>query len=207
MSHTWFLFIRHGETDWNIQKRMQGHTEIPLNAMGKRQAKKIAQHLKHFGVDILYSSPLTRAHQTAVVIHKYHPIIPLLTSDALKERAFGELEGKTYEEIWQTYPELLFEQSWNYPALKIPGGERLADVYNRVQKFLDEVLRKDKGKTIVVVSHGVTIRCMICSLLQLPLEQGVFLDLENTSFSLIKQPEAGIAELHFLNKTIHLDNT
>lgn len=93
----------------------------------------------------------------------------MILHDALKERNFGIGEGKTYDEIANDYPVLSFDRSWNHPQFQIPEGERLIDVYQRGNTFIDEILKKEHGKTVAIVSHGVIIRCMISSILQLPL--------------------------------------
>lgn len=204
MKHTWILLIRHGETDWNAQRRMQGQTELPLNETGLLQAEKIGSQLKKYPIDVLYSSPQVRAHETAKAIHKYHRKIPFHTHDALKERSFGETEGKLFDEIIKQYPTLAFDKNWNHPLSQPPGGERIKDVYERSERFLAEVLGKEEGKKVAIVSHGVTIRCMICSLLHIPLAHNIFFEIYNTSVTLIKKPREGSGELHVINNLSHL---
>ena len=87
--------VRHGETDWNIGSRMQGHTDIPLNAKGREQARKIASHLKEIHLDIMYTSPLSRAYETARIITVHHKV-PFITDVSLRERQFVDMEVKTY---------------------------------------------------------------------------------------------------------------
>lgn len=204
MKDTWILFVRHGETDWNREKRMQGQMEIPLNAIGKLQARKIGKQLKDYPIDIMYVSPQIRAHKTALAIHKHHPKIPLLFHEKLKERAFGEIEGKSFDEVCRAYPTMEFELSWDYPDFRPPGGERIRDVYERGVYFLNEILPKHEGKTIAIVSHGVTIRCMVCAVMNFPLSHNAFFELGNTSLTVIKKPNKRDAEIHFLNSTSHL---
>lgn len=160
--------------------------------------------MKHYPIDVVYASPLIRAYRTAKAIHAHHTRIPFYTHDLLKERAFGELEGKSFEEICLAYPSMAFDKNWNSPFFQAAGGESIMDVYRRGQQFLSEMLSKEEGKTVTIVSHGVILRCMICSLLDLPLSYNPFYELGNTAFTLIKKPKEGNGELHFINNLVHL---
>lgn len=204
MKTTYFLLVRHGETDWNIQKLMQGHTDIPLNSTGLNQAKSIGKHLKKFHFDALYSSPLLRAYQTAQAIQKYHKKIPIVTRDTLKERSYGEFEGKTYDQISTATGRLHFSVAWNYPYLKPSGGEHLAQVQNRIEKFIQEALLHHQGKIIVVVSHGVALRILLGSLLRVPFPLVGSTGMNNASLSLIEYSGSRGGNLHFINYTEHL---
>lgn len=204
MSAIILLLIRHGETKWNIQRRMQGHTDIPLNSKGRKQSERIALQLKEYPIDIIYSSPFKRALQTATVIQKYHKNTTMIYHDALKERSFGQLEGKTYDEIAKEHPVLSFHRSWNHPYYQIPKGERLADVYQRGIRFLTEISEKHQGTTVAIVSHGVILRCMICCLLQIPLDQNYFYEMENASLTVVKVPQNSPVELQVINNTAYL---
>lgn len=201
---TTLLFIRHGETAWNQDHRMQGQTDIPLNETGKLQARRTADQLRAYTIHVFYSSPLERAAHTARTIHSYHPSTPLHLHHTLKERSFGIIEGKTYKEIADEFPALAFHRSWHRPYAQIPGGERLIDVYKRGKRFLGEVKNKEQGKTVAIVAHGVIIRCMISALLSWPLSSNYFYELNNTSFTLIKLPERADPELQVINYTAHL---
>lgn len=201
---TTFILIRHGETKWNLERRMQGQTDVPLNANGEKQAEQVSNYLRHYPIHVFYSSPLKRTLRTARIIQKHHHDAPIVLHHALKERSFGLTEGKTYEELAIEYPVLSFGRSWNHPQFQIPGGERLIDVYRRGNGFIHEIVEKERGKTVAIVAHGVIIRCMISSLLQLPLAYNYHYELGNTSITLIRKPQEGAAELHVINHTVHL---
>ncbi|MBI5620277.1 histidine phosphatase family protein [Candidatus Gottesmanbacteria bacterium] len=201
---TSFLFIRHGQTAWNQVHRMQGQTDIPLNASGKMQAEQIADLLRTYPIHVFYTSPLQRTHETARTIHAYHQTIPMYIHHTLKERSFGVIEGKTYDEIADQFPALAFDRSWHHPYFQIPGGERLIDVYMRGEQFLQEVIEKEQGKTVAVIAHGVIIRCMISALLKWPLTNNYFYELNNTSVTMIRVPTTGEPELQMINYTAHL---
>lgn len=198
------IVIRHGETKWNTEHRMQGQTNIPLNAMGVRQAERMAKQLAAYPIQSFYSSPLKRAHRTARIIHALHDDAPLSFHDDLKERSFGTGEGLTYDEITRQFPVMAFDRSWDHPYSQIPGGERLIDVYRRGIRFMRELVENERGKTVAIVAHGVIIRCIISYLMKFPLNANMLYHLENTSLTVIRIPEQGPPELHVLNHTLHL---
>ncbi len=201
---TTLILIRHGETKWNLERRMQGQTDVPLNAKGKEQAELLSRYLRHYPIQVFYSSPLKRAHHTTRIIRKHHSNTPLLLKEDLKERSFGLAEGKTYEELAIEYPVLSFGKSWNHPQFQIPQGERLIDVYRRGNELIHKIVEIERGKTVAIIAHGVIIRCIISSLLQLPLTCNHYYELGNTSLTLIRKPQEGAAELHVINHTVHL---
>jgi broad specificity phosphatase PhoE len=202
---TTLIFIRHGQTDWNTSHRLQGQTDVDLNAIGKKQAQQTARHLRHYPISRFIYSPLLRARQTAQIIGRYHKDSPSVPHDLLKERSFGSAEGMTYEEIALSHPALSFDRSWHHPYYQIHKGERLIDVYGRGKEFLHEVLANHHGATVCVIAHGVIIRCMISYLLDIPFSANNFFKLKNASLTIIKLPGQSPAELHVLNHTVHLD--
>ncbi len=198
------VLIRHGETKWNTEHRMQGQTDIPLNANGVKQAKRIAKQLNGYPIQRFYSSPLKRAYRTAHTVRAHHSDAPLTTHDDLKERSFGDCEGMTYDEITHRFPVMAFDRSWDHPYCQIPGGERLIDVYRRGIRFMRELIENERGKTVAIVAHGVIIRCIISYLMRFPLNANMFYELKNTSLTVIRVPRLGAPELHVLNHTLHL---
>lgn len=199
--------VRHGETVWNTQRRMQGITDVTLTHKGKQQTKKIAIQLKGIKFDAIYSSPLQRALDTARAIHAFHPDIPFQTHDHLVERAFGELESKTYDEMIALYPFLAFETTWNHPNFRPKGGESLTDVKKRVKTLLKYLIKKHDGETILVVSHGVTLKVMVSILISVPLHLFTDFWLGNTSLSFIDCDTAKGNSAQFVNQMFHLDES
>lgn len=144
-------FVRHGQTDWNIQNRLQGASNIPLNSTGIEQAHILANKLNSIHFDYIISSPLDRALCTANIINQ-HRNIPLITCDSLLERSFGCLEGiKGYE-----YDKNLF---WDYyKNYKYKDVEPIQNFFDRINKYLDNLIKTYPEKTILLVSHnGVNI--------------------------------------------------
>lgn len=156
------IFVRHGETDWNKASRLQGRIEIPLNKNGIKQIKKTAVKLKKSSEkpEIIISSPLTRAVQSAGIISKILAI-PFQVNRNLAERDFGSLEGKTWEEINKIYgsdfKEIDRKQQYDY---RVYGGESADEVSERIIDFLDYAIKKYDGKTIVVITHAGILRSL-----------------------------------------------
>lgn len=141
------LITRHGQTDWNVQGRIQGKTDIELNSIGRQQAKIAGEKLKNQEIDVIIASPLKRAAITAQLIVGDRKI-PIIYDKRIEERGFGEFEGKTKEEF-------NLEEIWNYKLNKqYENAESVGTLFNRVYQFLDEIKEKYKDKTVLVVSHG-----------------------------------------------------
>ena len=161
MAITKLCLIRHGETDWNAERRLQGHTDIPLNARGVLQARQMAQALKNINLrfDVLYTSDLKRAADTADAVVKIFGVEAQVDSN-LRERHFGALQGLSIAEapllqpdIWQAHIARDLEHN-------LGGGESIGQFALRVQGALDRILAKHAGKTILLVSHGGTLDMM-----------------------------------------------
>ena len=153
MIATRIIAIRHGETAWNLDTRLQGHLDIALNTTGLWQAAQVAQALSSEAIDAVYASDLLRAWQTANAIA--HATGSTLKADqGLRERGFGEFEGKTYAEIEATWPEA--SQRWRKrePHWAPSGGESLSAMRERVLTTASALARQHLGGQIVLVAHG-----------------------------------------------------
>ena len=141
--------VRHGETDWNVRKRAQGHTDIPLNANGLGQAQVAADELKEVQFDAVFSSPLKRARETCeIVINANLYGGEIVFDKRIMERSFGVFEGKSTDEV--KWPEL-----WDIDAdIAVERGERVSDVITRVYEFLNDIKEKYAGKNVLIVGHG-----------------------------------------------------
>lgn len=156
------FLVRHGATDWNLQGRCQGATDLDLNEVGVRQAKKIATALTNEKIHGIYSSDLKRARQTAQFFGLHHQLPVHIEAD-VRELDHGELEGLTFAEIKENYSQ--FIQCWRTePAeIQVPGGERLVDVARRAWNGLNRIAQRHAAKeTVVVVSHNFPILGIIC---------------------------------------------
>jgi broad specificity phosphatase PhoE len=151
MTNTVFGLFRHGQTDWNIDLRLQGTADIAMNEVGRAQVQQAAARLASEHWDVLLSSPLGRARESAEIIAEHLGVTDIIEQPLLTERAFGIGEGKTYEE-WQRDFANLDE---------IPGAESKASVRDRSQKLLEYVAAEHSGARVLAVSHGALIRLVL----------------------------------------------
>jgi broad specificity phosphatase PhoE len=155
---TTFYIVRHGETDWNVQRRVQGHTDIPLNENGEMQAKFFANKLKHIKFDLAFSSDLLRAHRTAKIIALEHKL-EVQTTEILREKKLGKFEGQHYDTV-STYFKLIdsMDQQQRLKHKIVDDAESDEEVINRLFTFLKETSILYPGKNILVVTHGAMLR-------------------------------------------------
>lgn len=155
MDATRIIAIRHGETAWNRDTRIQGHLDIPLNATGERQAQRLALALAtREPIDAIYSSDLSRARQTAQAIAE-RLRQTLVTTPGLRERSFGTFQGRTFAEIETESPDDALRWRKRDPAWVPPGGgESLLQLQTRVLNTLNELAGRHTGQQIVLVAHG-----------------------------------------------------
>ncbi|MCP5287208.1 MAG: histidine phosphatase family protein [Burkholderiaceae bacterium] len=147
------LLVRHGETDWNTQTRLQGHTDIPLNARGREQARRVGQALAGIRLDAVYSSDLQRAFDTARAMADATGA-PLHAEPALRERQFGCFEGLTYAEVEARWPEPARRWRLRDPAFGPDGGETLAAFHARCLAVAERLVARHAGGHIALVAHG-----------------------------------------------------
>ncbi len=151
MSETVLGLFRHGQTDWNINLRLQGTADIPMNQFGIDQVKRAADLLEPESWDLVISSPLGRARQSAEIVAERLGITQVPTHDLLLERAFGVGEGMLYEEWNQKYSQLD----------QIPGAESATDVTARAEKLLAMIENEYSGRRVLSISHGALIRFVL----------------------------------------------
>ena len=154
MEPTQICMVRHGETAWNNERRIQGHIDIELAVSGMQQARAAGRYFRGKPVKALYSSDLLRARQTAECIGMSLGLTPMLVAE-FRERRYGSFEGLTYADARSSYPDeyAAFEQ--RDPVRPLPGGgESLRDFHSRVTARLQQLAQAHAGETIVVVTHG-----------------------------------------------------
>ena len=193
------LLIRHGKTDWNIEVRFQGLTDIPLNDYGHQQAAKTAARLKNWREAKVYSSPLKRAMQTAEAIAG-SPVIPL---DGLTEISFGDWEGAHVSEIRKKDKKAL--DDWHRDGFFSipPNAEPWEQIYKRVSEAVD-VCIAGEDERIIIVAHGGILRAAMVHLAKLDPHSVWRLAVYNCSITGIDICR-GVNNLVFLNDTLHLD--
>lgn len=157
------LLIRHGETPWNAVRRLQGHTDIPLNQEGERQAAALARALLAQGVQVLVSSDLQRAMQTAQALGDLQTGLALQTDARLRERCYGVFEGMLYSEIAQQYPDDYARWQAREVDAVMPDGARPAEsfrqFYQRCLGGIADWAQRHPGQTIAIVAHGGVLEC------------------------------------------------
>ena len=154
MEATRIIAIRHGETAWNADSRIQGQRDVGLNETGRWQARRVGAALAGEEITAVYSSDLGRAEQTAESIADATGV-PVIRTQGLRERRFGLFEGMTFEEIHENWPE--HAQNWRrrIPEWQPPeGGESLIELRERVHRTMVELAARHPGEQIVIVAHG-----------------------------------------------------
>jgi len=194
--------IRHGDPKSNSADRFWGWTDVRLSDSGIKQAEQLRDRLSTEKIDAIYSSNLCRASETARIIAARHQL-GIVTCNELREINFGNVEGLTFKEISQLYPELT--ESWFARDLsfQFPGGESVAEFNNRVNKFLHRLAKHVLEETILVVAHSGVLRLLICNLLGIEPWHWRQIRLDLASLSVVETyPE--IALLRLLNDVSHL---
>ncbi|MEP6965108.1 MAG: histidine phosphatase family protein [Polaromonas sp.] len=150
---TRIVAIRHGETTWNVDTRIQGHLDIPLNATGRQQAARMAQALRDEPIAAVYASDLTRAWETAEYLGRAHGL-EVTAEEGLRERGFGDFEGKTFAEIEALLPDQSLRWRKREPEFAPPGGESLLALHRRVVEAAERLAARHRGELIALVGHG-----------------------------------------------------
>jgi broad specificity phosphatase PhoE len=158
---TTLYLTRHGETEWNVVKKMQGHKNSPLTALGELQAAWLGESLRDTQIDVIYSSSSQRTIETAEIICA-HRDIQFIKTDNLREIYMGLWEGELTSDIQQNDPEQ-FHNFWNRPHMYNPinGGESFYDLQARVIPFVQRLIEEYKGKTLLLVTHAATLKVLM----------------------------------------------
>lgn len=199
---TRIIVIRHGETEWNVAKRIQGHGDSSLTAAGVEQAEALARRLALENFDVLLSSDLGRAMQTARRIAELspHEVIP---DPRFRERNFGAGEGLTYDEIDRKYPEAFSRVREVDPDYAIPGGESRRQFHERVAKAFESLVREHEGRTVVVVAHGGVLATFYRYVHAIGLEAPHAIPIANASYNSLKH-DGGAFAVEAWADTAHL---
>lgn len=161
------IIVRHGETSYNREEIFRGRIDIPLNKTGEKQAKILAENLRNFKIDKIFSSPLKRAIQTAEEISKIQNI-KMDVEESLIDMDFGRWQGLSLKEVKKRFPQEYKIWEETPQKIKIPQGESLKDVRKRLRKFLEErVFNLEEDFTVCIVSHRVINKILILTLLGL----------------------------------------
>lgn len=158
---TRLYMTRHGETQWNIERRMQGRKDSPLTSLGISQAERLGERLKDTALDLIITSSSGRAVRTAELIRGDRPI-EIVPDDLLREIDLGEWEGRLDSEIKESDPEQ-HRNFWQFPHLYKPSGdgETFAEVRERVSREVERIADRYQGQEILIVTHAVVLKSLI----------------------------------------------
>lgn len=162
--------VRHGETDWNHEERLQGITDVPLNQAGIAQSRQLAVRMRRVRATYIFTSPLRRARCTAAILHRACGW-SVIVREELREIDHGVWTGMTVSEIGERFPLRLACWRTNPERLRVKNAEPLHQAYCRVSGFLYQATEVASSADLVVVSHGVTIALLICAALGCTLER------------------------------------
>lgn len=198
------ILIRHCEAEGNVKQIFQGHTDALITENGRRQLELLALRLRNTKIDVLYSSPLVRAYETAVAINQYHNL-PILQEQGLMELDGGEWEGIPWTDLPEKFPEMA-EIWWTAPYEFVSEqGESMRQIYDRIWDTVMRLVQENPGKTIAVTSHGCAIRNFLCRAAGWPIEQLNDMDWsDNTAVSIVDFDEERNAIIRLKNDASHL---
>ena len=195
------MLVRHGETEWNVQRRYQGQSDVPLSEIGNQQAESIAGRLAGQEIGAIYASDLKRAWQTAQVIAAQIGL-DVISEPRLRELKFGILEGLTFEEAEEKYPEMI--TAWLDDFNNTPERAETIDMFNaRIVSLLDDLKVKHDEQVVLLVGHGGSLSEILRAVLGLSLEKRWYIQMENASLSEVLIADDYVA-LNRLNDTCHL---
>ena len=196
------VLVRHGQTDWNESGVFRGRIDVGLNKNGFKQAELVGEALKQVVVDAVYSSPLTRAMDTAAAIAVQHGL-EVRINKAFDDMNFGDWQGLSRSEVEQQYPDLF--QVWLTAPQKarIPKGETLEQVRRRLLSGLESLYELYPEGAVVIVSHGLTNKVLLCAMLGLYNEHFWKVKQDNAAINVFKYTGQG-SKVFLMNDTTHL---
>ena len=195
--------VRHGETEWNAQGRIQGHTDVSMSERGRQQARALARRLAGISFDVVFSSDLSRTRETAEIILGERKT-PRHATPLLREYHKGVFEGLTVHEYSKRYPELYLASLVNDLDFAPTGGESIRQTSARLAAFVAQLRAHHLDDDVLVVGHGGSLRSAIVALMDLPLEANWKFIMGNCALSIFDAyPDNAVMRLY--NDTSHLD--
>ncbi|MGG7179442.1 histidine phosphatase family protein [Clostridium paraputrificum] len=200
---TTIYLTRHGKTLWNLEKRLQGVSNSELTEEGIKQAKSLGDRLDGLDIDVIYTSPIKRAYETAQILRNGKNI-NIIAEDRLKEINFGEYEGSTEEELLGMGKGDEISKIFSGEMdVRAPGGETLRELYNRISEVLAEILEIEKGKNVLIVTHGATLKAIVSYFKKSDEIYDTIMGQTTLSKVICKNGEF---EFEFINDRTHLDD-
>ena len=199
---TSIYLVRHGQTAWNKEEIFRGRTDIPLDETGLKQAELVGQYFKGMEIYGIYSSPLSRAWQTAQKVAQFHDL-KVQPLQGILDMSFGNWEGRPHQEIRESDSNTYRQWVETPHLVRLPGGESLDDVRVRAMAAVEELIRNHPGKTLILVTHRVVNKVLICGILSLDNSHFWQITQDTTAINLI-QHRNGKYILSLMNETCHL---
>jgi|SRR5581483_1771048 broad specificity phosphatase PhoE len=197
---THFVFVRHGQTDWNRENRFRGRVDVPLNAVGLEQAKRAAMRLAPAPIAAVYASPVSRTMVTAELIAQPHGL-GVMPRAELYDLDYGDWQGKMPEEVEPAE----YARWLRAPAeVKFPGGESVGDLRKRIVTLVAQLSAQHEDETVVLVSHDVVGKVLVCALLGAD-DNAIHRVQQDTACINRFQVENGVYLLRTVNETAHLE--
>lgn len=188
------ILVRHGETEWNRLHIFQGRSDIELNRKGNIQAQALALALQNENMTAIFSSPLTRAKETALHIHRFHSTVPLIENSGLIEMNLGDFEGMKGSQWKEQYKDFRKQWEQNPGTLAMPNGESLYGVQQRSVKALNTIINMySPGDTLLICSHNFVIVSLLCFASGTALDNFRKLRQDTASLNIIYKDELGFA--------------
>jgi len=199
---TVIILIRHGETDWNREQVFRGRIDVALNEVGVTQARAVQESLKDTEIDGIYSSPLSRAFETATIVGENRNVA-VRGEEGFIDIDFGAWQGLSHQKVKEEYKDL-YETWLAQPDLvTFPDGESLKEVRIRSMESLEEVIKNNPEKTLALVSHRVVLKVLLCTILGLELSRFWYLRQDTCAINRVEYKD-GSYFLTLLNDTGHL---
>ena len=198
------ILVRHGQTLWNLEMKYQGHCDVALTEKGVEQARLAAKRLAGEDISAVYASDLSRAFKTAECIAGEHNL-PVTSIPGLREINFGEWEGLTFEGINSQWTDGMSKLFSHPDEMVIPGGETFREVKERATSALEKLVADHPNQTIVVVSHGGTIRTLLCAILNIHLNNLWNIKQDNTAINMLEYYDERVM-VALVNDVHHLRN-
>jgi 2,3-bisphosphoglycerate-dependent phosphoglycerate mutase len=201
---TRIIAIRHGETAWNVDTRIQGQLDVPLNDVGRWQARRLSQAVAHENIAAVYASDLLRAYETAQAVATACGL-PVVTDVGLRERGFGEFEGFTWKEIETRWP--VESERWRRRDLDFApgGGESLTQFYERSVAAATRLAAAHPGQTIAFIAHGGVMDCLYRAASRIDLQAPRSWQLGNASINRLLYTPEGFSLIGW-SDTFHLED-
>jgi len=188
---TRIIAIRHGQTAWNAELRMQGQLDTALDARGRWQAQQLAQALAHEAVDAIVASDLSRAMATAAPLAEARGL-RVQREPGLRERCFGVFEGFTYADIERQWPDEVVRWRSRDPTFAPPRGERLSAFYERCLDVASQLAARHAGRAVVLVTHGGVLDCLYRAAARIALDAPRTWALDNASVNRLLHGDQGL---------------